>query len=399
LRIAHISDFHLRHHLPGNSLIGKRRGRLLPGLLADAIDQINALAPDLLAVTGDLVDYPLYGLEDPDLLSRGLDDLRLVKEIVDRATCPVAYLYGNHDHPEQFRDLFSEQPSERDIEGYRVLTFLDEEGEGHHPERVGDVRTRFEQVLSDSDNRPQVHLQHYLVWPNPATSYPHSYRDAPTLRSAIVDSRRVRLVLSGHYHVGYDLFEEDGVAFSTATAFCEPPHAYRTYDLSATGIIQRVYTLADRQRRKPAILLDHDGLLAPLSNSDEGSAALRRLSEAGYLVLGIVRQRLEVTRTVCELETSGDQLFDKLKQGGVEVDGLISRFDRKTVGEEDDAAILTEACDSMLVSQKHAHLFTLIEAEASAGRDAGIMNVYKLDSKRPVEAFCDRARAILEIAT
>ena len=52
-----------------------------------------------------------------------------------------------------------------------------------------------------------------------------------------------------------------------------------------------------------------------------------------------------------------------------------------------------------MTSQKHAHLFTLIEAEASAGRDAGIMNVYKLDSKRPVEAFCDRARAILEIAT
>lgn len=357
MRIAHISDFHLRHHLPGNSLSSKRLGRFVADLLADAVSEINALAPDLLAVTGDLVDYPLYGLDDPDLQSRGLEDLRLVKEILGRATCPVATLYGNHDHPAHFRDLFGGDPLERDIEGHRILTFLDEEGEGHHPERVGDERSRFEQVLGESDGRPQIHLQHYQVWPHHETGYPHSYRDAPALKNAIVASKRVRLVLSGHYHVGYNLFEEDGVAFSTSTAFCEFPHAYRTYDLTESAITERVYTLADRTTRKPAFLLDHDGLLALLADSASGVAALRRSTEAGYLLLGIVRQRLEEIRPIREIEIACDRLHDKLKDQGIVVSGLVSRFAKEAAGEESDPAVLPEACEAMLVSPYHSHLF------------------------------------------
>ena len=388
MRIAHISDFHLRHHLPGNSLSSKRRGRFVADLLAVAVNEINALTKDLLAVTGDLVDYPLYGLDDPDLQSRGLEDLRLVKEILGRATCPIVTLYGNHDHPAHFRDLFGDDPLERDIEGHRILTFLDEEGEGHHPERVGAERSRFEQVLDDSDGRPQVHLQHYQVWPHHETGYPHSYRDAPTLKNAIVASKRVCLVLSGHYHGGYNLFEEDGVAFSTSTAFCEFPHAYRTYDLTEGAITERVYTLADRTTRKPAFLLDHDGLLALLADSASGVAALRRSTEAGYLLLGIVRQRLEEVRPVLEIEISCDRLHDKARDQDILINGLVSRFAKDETDGEFDPSVLTQACEAMVVSPAHSHLFTRLDNEATAGREAGIGRIHRLDEGNAIESFC-----------
>ncbi len=207
-------------------------------------------------------------------------------------------------------------------------------------------------------------------------------------------SGRVRLVLSGHYHGGYNLFEEEGVAFSTATAFCEFPHAYRTYDVDETGIAERVYTLADRMTRKPAILLDHDGLLDPLAESRAAIGALKRLSEAGYLLVGIIRQRLGTTQTVRELETGSDGLFDKLKDQGVEVNGLITRF-----AKEEDPNTLLAGCEHLLVSLAHSTLFTVLEDEEAAGREAGIGKVYRLDPTNSVEAFCEHARAICGAAS
>tara|TARA_Y100000588_G_scaffold38414_1_gene36828 strand:+ start:1565 stop:2743 length:1179 start_codon:yes stop_codon:yes gene_type:complete len=387
VRIAHISDFHLRHHLPGNSLAYKRRGRAVGDLLAAAIEEINGLAPDLLAVTGDLIDYPLRRLDDPETGRLGLEDLQLVKNLLSKANCPVAHLYGNHDHPEHFQDLFGDEPLERDIRGYRVVTFLDEEGEGNHPERKDPERARFDQVLADPDTRPQIHLQHYLVWPRQVTGYPHSYRDAPALKNAIVASGRVRLILSGHYHRGYNLFEEEGVWFSTATAFCEFPHAFRTYDLTDTTVTERVHTLEDRMKRKPAVFIDHDRLLAGLSNSVTGTRALRRLSEAGYLLVATIFGD-GASRGAVEIEATSDELFATLDRQDIEVDGLICRFDQ----EQDVAELLSDVSHAIRISSAHSHFFTLDEEEAGRARDAGIPNTHTVAPT--VEDFARRALEI-----
>ena len=99
MKIAHISDFHLRHHLPGTSTISRRLSRHMPELITQAVGRIRGESPDLVVVTGDLADHPFYGMHDEELIALGEKDLRLIRECFAPLTCPVAWLYGNHDHP------------------------------------------------------------------------------------------------------------------------------------------------------------------------------------------------------------------------------------------------------------------------------------------------------------
>ena len=237
MKIAHISDFHLCHHLEGDNI------KCGPDLIAEGARQIAAHAPDLVAVTGDLVHYPLDALDDPDTVALGEKDLLLVRECFDSLSCPVAYVHGNHDHPTSFRRVFSDQPFDFDVQGFRVIIFLDQEGDHHVPRRVGADRVRFQSVLSDGDPRPQIHLQHYMIFPEHNGGYPYNYGDAAELKAALLADSRRKLVLSGHYHEGEDLVTEGHVSFATARAFREPPHPFRVYEISDADITQAEYTL------------------------------------------------------------------------------------------------------------------------------------------------------------
>jgi hypothetical protein len=81
VRIAHISDIHFGH------LLGPER-------LAQSVDAVRAVKPDLIAITGDLVD--LSGDEAPLLF----EHLSLLK-----ATLGVFIVLGNHDHLDQPRAI------------------------------------------------------------------------------------------------------------------------------------------------------------------------------------------------------------------------------------------------------------------------------------------------------
>ncbi len=240
MKIAHISDFHLRHHLSGGDV------QDMPDLISEAARQIAAHTPDLVAVTGDLVDYPLDALRDPTTVARGERDLHLVRECFACLTCPIAYLYGNHDHPASFRRVFCDQPLDFDVRGFRAIIFLDDL-EGHDavkiPQRVGAEHARFQSVLSDSDPRPQIHLQHYLIFPERNADYPFSYGNAAELKAALLADSRPKLVLSGHYHKGEPLRSEDHVYFATARAFRDPPHPYRIYTVTDMHVTQAEHTL------------------------------------------------------------------------------------------------------------------------------------------------------------
>ncbi|MCY3681531.1 MAG: metallophosphoesterase [Gemmatimonadetes bacterium] len=237
MKIAHISDFHLRYYLEGDDV------GCGPDLITEAARHIAAHAPDLVAVTGDLVDYPLDALDDPDTIALGEKDLLLVRECFDGLSCPVVYVYGNHDHPASFRRVFCDQLFDFDVQGFRVITFFDEEGDHHVPRRVGADRARFQSVVSDGDPRPQIHLQHYLIFPEHSGGYPFNYGDAAELKAALVADSRCKLVLSGHYHKGEDLVSKGHVFFATARAFCDPPHPFRVYEFADADITQAEYTL------------------------------------------------------------------------------------------------------------------------------------------------------------
>ncbi|MEZ4830999.1 MAG: metallophosphoesterase [Caldilineaceae bacterium] len=237
MKIVHVSDLHLRHHLPGTAEIAERRSRDMPALFADLVTRVVAEGADLFVLSGDLLDYPFTGFEDPTTQAQGETDLRLIEEILARLTMPMVLVRGNHDHPALVTRVFGRLPTTLDVAGHRVICFNDDEGDDHQPRRLGASLRRFEEALDDADSPPQIHVQHYVVWPERNEEYPHTYRDAASMRDQIIESGHVRLVLSGHYHIGVPLFEIDGVYFSTVRGFCEPPHPYAVYFVEGKQIV------------------------------------------------------------------------------------------------------------------------------------------------------------------
>jgi 3',5'-cyclic-AMP phosphodiesterase len=234
MRIAHISDLHLRHHLQGTSAVPTRLSRQMVELYPRALDRIVSAAPDLIVVSGDLVDHPFEEMDRADHLAAGEQDLRWHAQILTGLGMPVVVLPGNHDHLPLYHQVF-DQETDLDVKGTRILSFADVEGDDNVPRRTNGERARFEACLVDDDPRPQIHLQHYLVYPRRDEGYPHTYEDGEQMRQAMTESGRVRLCLSGHYHLGHEPECVDGIWFAVAPAFCEAPHAWRVYDLEPAG--------------------------------------------------------------------------------------------------------------------------------------------------------------------
>ncbi len=224
MRIAHISDLHMRHHLPGTSEIALRRSREMPERFAEAIERISAEQPDLLVVSGDLLDYPLDDMDDPLTMAQGEADLRLLAEILARISCSMALVPGNHDHPVLMQRVFGHLPADQVVAGHRVFTFDDNEGADHVPERVGRSHRRFVDALHSDDGLPQIHVQHYVVWPPLNEDVPpHLWRrgrdarpDCGKRASAIGNPRPLplgRAALCG----GGNLFRRDTRLYRSAT--------------------------------------------------------------------------------------------------------------------------------------------------------------------------------------
>lgn len=245
MRIAQISDLHLRHHLPGTATLATRLSRAMPERFAAALDQIRALEPDLLVISGDLLDYPMDALDDATTQEQGRQDLKLIAALLTELPFPIAMVHGNHDHPALIDEVFGHIANDlhdQVVNGYRILTFRDDEGANHVPVRVGNEQARFIAALHESASLPQIHIQHYVVWPERNDDYPHTYGAGAQMRDALIGAGNVRLVLSGHYHRGVPLFLDKGVWFSTARGFTEAPHPFHIYDIEDDIVTSRTFT-------------------------------------------------------------------------------------------------------------------------------------------------------------
>lgn len=393
MKIAHISDFHLRHHLPGTSTIPRRLSRHMLELITQAVGRIRGESPDLVVVTGDLADHPFYGMHDEELIALGEKDLRLIRECFAPLTCPVAWLYGNHDHPESFHRVYGDLPADFHVAGHRVLLFFDDEVENNFPQRMGKQRERFLAAMNDDDPSPQVHLQHYLVAPEREGGYPHAYREAGSLKAALLADSRVRLVLSGHYHKGDSLFREGHVHFANAPAFGEPPHPFRIYDLSGTGIDQHEFELRSTEgRRRRAVFLDRDGTLSPAPAYRTGpdafsllpgaAEALAKLKRAGFALV-VVSNQTAVGQGYVTTETVGavnDRMAALLGPSGVELDGVYCRYggpnavlpEHRNVPAETkpSPAMLHAAADDLNLDLSSSFMVGDRKTDVDAGRNA-----------------------------
>jgi D-glycero-D-manno-heptose 1,7-bisphosphate phosphatase len=370
----------------------------MPDLIAEAVTRIDQLSPDLVAVTGDLVDHPFYGMHDPHLISLSEKDLRLTRELFSGLTCPVAFLHGNHDHPGAFARAFGDLPMDVGLNGCRVVSFLDHEVSGNFPQRLGHERTRFETVMADGDPCPQIHLQHYLIHPERNEGYPHTYMEAASLREALQSDPRVRLVLSGHYHRGEPLQRVGHVAYATAPAFVEPPHPFRIYSVTDGDVTQVEHALdegSQDRRPRPAVFLDRDGTLNPQPGYRTGpedyrlmdgvGEALASLRSAGYALV-IVSNQTAVGQGYVTAETVGavnDRMAALLSPFGVELDGVYCRYgsprailpSHRTDFPETkpDPAMLHEAAENLGLDLAASYIVGDRRSDLLAGRNAGCL--------------------------
>ena len=203
MKIAHITDLHFRHHLPGPVRGDKRLGRLIPEILPPVLDDMGKERIDFLAVTGDLLCYQYRDDIGPETSEQAIRDLNLLKEMLKRLDCPAVVIPGNHDEEELVHRVFGPFPEEREIGGARVICFRDSYVPGDFPGRREEERRRLLRVLEDDDEREQVHLRHAVIWPKDEKTDPGHIEASRRLAERIGASGRVRLVLSGHRHAGY----------------------------------------------------------------------------------------------------------------------------------------------------------------------------------------------------
>lgn len=280
ITILHATDLHLRRSLPGSSGHAARRSREIPDLLERLGCIVARRRPDLLVLTGDLVDVPhpvLHGDPAlyPEMMAESVADYRLLRDWLERLPCRWLAIPGNHDRDDAFAAVFgADRPTELRVGGVRVVAFEDWEVTGNQAQRIGANLDRFRRLLADEDPAPQVHLQHYLIRPDVAYRYPLMYRAAADLAAAIEASGRVRAVLSGHWHKGEAPLAVGGTTYSVCPTFCEWPHRYRlvTLDGADTRVETAALETAAERTSRPAAFIALDRLIA----STEAPTVLER---------------------------------------------------------------------------------------------------------------------------
>lgn len=304
LRIAHITDLHLRHHLPGNASISLRRS--IGGLdrLRQALTQVQQAQADIIVVTGDLVDVPMFLVEgmprgftapqsERDWLSLTLQDYQEVQTALQETGIPWIVLPGNHDHVELFNQVFP-PPEPLLLKGHRFVTFYDYERFDNVPRRLGGAQFLFKQVLSDPDPTPQIHLQHYLMHKIKEGGYPITYLEADYLRQAIAQSGKVRLSLSGHHHAGDSAKIEAGTHYYITPTFSEYPFQWRMFELDEAQIQHRDYALESVPTLRPAVFLDRDGVINDEPSYSWGPERFRLLPGVAEAIRRLNQQKIPV---------------------------------------------------------------------------------------------------------
>jgi histidinol-phosphate phosphatase family protein len=405
LRIAQITDLHLRQHLPGTAQIAKRRSREAPALFEQALRDAADRGADVLAITGDLVDVPSYLLEPDDVSdldrTRGLRaaeaDYRLVKAMLDASGLPYLVLPGNHDSYRLMANVFSDGPHVRDVGGLRFVTFWDREHRHNVPRRFGVERKRFDDCLLDPDPRPQVHLQHFVITPELNRGYPHTYLEGAELTRRIAGSDRVRLALSGHYHRGTALIQDGSAAFATGPALCEPPHPYRIYDVPTkleAPVALEEFPLRENPPKRKAVFLDRDGSISarPVDRSGPrlmellpGAApGLRALRNAGYALVVITNQSCVASGYTSPdiVQSAHDQMAELLAAEGAGVDAVYASYGEQagavhpSLAPADDTsplpAMILRAADELSLDLGASYMIGSNPADIEAARGAGI---------------------------
>ena len=220
LRIAAIAD---THYASGAlEQCGARRCAIADILLLRTVHRLNRFVkPDLTVLLGDLVD---------DASREGHEHIRA---IIDKLQSPSIVLPGNHDgNLDAFYTVYDRPADCIDINGARVLTFIDPEQTDYNARRTDSDIARMDRARAGHDG-PIVSLQHVPLFKPGASASPYGYTNAADIWSAF-ERNHFTAALSGHWHAG----ETAGNAI-IVPALCEAP--FRFLEITIDG--DRVETI------------------------------------------------------------------------------------------------------------------------------------------------------------
>jgi histidinol phosphatase-like PHP family hydrolase/predicted phosphodiesterase len=217
--------------------VGKRRCDLSDILMLRAVHRLNRfLKPDLVVFLGDLVNDG----EGPAAMA----ELRRLRLLADRLDAPFLALPGNHDpQPARFHQAFPKAPPALDLDGVRLLSFLDAEEPGYNASRSATDLQRLRAEANRATDAALVSLQHVPLFPPGLHSCPYNYTNADEVIAAS-HAAGVSLVISGHYHHGIPLFEHDGIRYLTAPALCEAPFRFLVVEIDGDRVSAQEHALA-----------------------------------------------------------------------------------------------------------------------------------------------------------
>lgn len=233
VRIVHLSDIHACHvktnppgRFPGDPLACDLVRSL--EFLHRAVDQVNQLRPDVVAVTGDLAD------RGDDLAS-----LREVKAELDRLKCPYCPVLGDHDRPEVFQQVFPGKIDYfTDVAGWRFVAV------GLRRGRIpAETLTWLAGVLQKSRGRKMALLTHRPLWCDPLAlqiaGQLYGVKLMPAGGDDVLNLVRghaeVQMILSGHAHVG-GRDKLGSLEMFWAPALVGPPHCFGLLTAGDKGI-------------------------------------------------------------------------------------------------------------------------------------------------------------------
>jgi 3',5'-cyclic-AMP phosphodiesterase len=196
-RIAHFSDLHCGSpHFQAD-------------LLERAIEEINALEPEVAVISGDLTT---------DGYER---EYRMAREFVDRIECDdMIVVPGNHDSRNvgyvHFEELFGPRASTLHKHGLTIVAEDSSEPDLDHGQIGRNRYPTIEQAFTGPSNLNVFVLHHHLL-PIPGTGRERNIvYDAGDLLEVLLRSR-VKLVLAGHKHVPYAWHLENLFVVTTGT--------------------------------------------------------------------------------------------------------------------------------------------------------------------------------------
>ena len=224
--IAAIADIHAARSNPVQC--PHRQSRQAETLLLRAVQRINRIIkPQVTLVLGDVLDN---GGDEQAPATR-----RRLREILEQLHAPAIVIPGNHDG--DATAFYREMPRPAaviDIDGVRFLPFIDLDEPDFHARRTAADLARMTAARAGFTG-PIISLQHVPLLPPGSGASPYRFTNAAQVVAAM-HAADIMLAISGHYHEGEPLIQQDKRAFVVVAALCEAPFSFLEVTLDGEEI-------------------------------------------------------------------------------------------------------------------------------------------------------------------